>query len=775
MTDKIRIQIIGWLLLVLSLLFLGSMISYDLSEEPSLIAQNINNPFNIFGVYIGFYFMKLGFGYAALFFPISLATVAYYLITNFSIDVFKLVRYQIIFLVISSMVLGFIENFDSIIVLEKIDDYNYSGLLGGLSLGLIYDWTGLFGSILILFSSIMISIISFFRIDTYSYLKMVPQFLKKIISNINFDIKSFLPAIKKQDKHQEKDRIIKDESFLEDINTDDEEEIEKQVLDGVNDRQEDNINNKHENQIEYDIPSLSEDDVDQKDEYSEISIEKAIIEKEAEIDNQRNKSILKKEWEFPSTDILHSLDELSEVNEDDIRERSELLKNSLSNFGVEGSSGAIKTGPIITLFEILPAEGVRVNKFVQLSDDIARVMEAQSVRVLAPIPGSNHVGVEIPNQDPQTIFLKNVINSEKYLKSKAKLKLAIGKGTLGDISILDLVEMPHLLIAGTTGSGKSVSLNTIIVSLLYQLKPEEVKFVIIDPKKVEMSLYRGLENHYLLKFNGIDESIITKKDNAILALRSLEKEMDSRYDLLAEAGKRNISEYNDMMKKSKKDLMPYIVLMIDELADLMMYSPRDVEAPIARLAQLARAVGIHLIVATQRPSVDVITGVIKANFPARIAFQVATKIDSRTILDENGADKLIGKGDMLYQKPGSPAPVRMHGAFITLKEIEDLVQHISSQPKPNEVIIDTYKEETSSIIDGEEGINDDLLYKAIEIIVMSKQGSISLLQRRLSVGYSRAARLIDEMERLKIVGPFTGSKAREVLVDESYLETINEE
>ena len=775
MTDKIRIQIIGWLLLVLSLLFLGSMISYDLSEEPSLIAQNINNPFNLFGVHIGFYFMKLGFGYAALFFPISLATIAYYLITNFSIDVFKLVRYQIIFLIISSMVLGFIENFDSIIVLEKIDDYNYSGLLGGLSLGLIYDWTGLFGSILILFSSIMISIISFFRIDTYSYLKMVPQFLKKIISNINFDIKSFLPAIKKQDKHQEKDRIIKDESFLEDINTDDEEEIEKQVLDGVNDRQEDSINNKPENQIEHDIQAFSEDDIDQKDEYSEISIEKAIIEKEAEIDNQRNKSILKKEWEFPSTDILHSLDELSEVNEDDIRERSELLKNSLSNFGVEGSSGAIKTGPIITLFEILPAEGVRVNKFVQLSDDIARVMEAQSVRVLAPIPGSNHVGVEIPNQDPQTIFLKNVINSEKYLKSKAKLKLAIGKGTLGDISILDLVEMPHLLIAGTTGSGKSVSLNTIIVSLLYQLKPEEVKFVIIDPKKVEMSLYRGLENHYLLKFNGIDESIITKKDNAILALRSLEKEMDSRYDLLAEAGKRNISEYNDMMKKSKKDLMPYIVLMIDELADLMMYSPRDVEAPIARLAQLARAVGIHLIVATQRPSVDVITGVIKANFPARIAFQVATKIDSRTILDENGADKLIGKGDMLYQKPGSPAPVRMHGAFITLKEIEDLVQHISSQPKPNEVIIDTYKEETSSIIDGEEGINDDLLYKAIEIIVMSKQGSISLLQRRLSVGYSRAARLIDEMERLKIVGPFTGSKAREVLVDESYLETINEE
>ena len=451
------------------------------------------------------------------------------------------------------------------------------------------------------------------------------------------------------------------------------------------------------------------------------------------------------------------------------------MRNSISTFGVEGQTGSIKTGPIITLFEIEPAEGVRVNKFVQLSDDIARVMEADRVRVLAPIPGTSLVGVEIPNDNPQTIYLKSVINSEKYLKSNAKLKLAIGKGILGDIAILDLVEMPHLLIAGTTGSGKSVSLNAIIVSLLYQLKPDEVKFVIIDPKKVEMSLYKGLEDHYLLKFDGIDESIITKKDNAILALRSLEKEMDARYDLLAESGKRNIAEYNSMMKKAKKDLMPYIVLMIDELADLMMYSPRDVEVPIARLAQLARAVGIHLVIATQRPSVDVITGIIKANFPARIAFQVATKIDSRTILDVNGADKLIGKGDMLYQKPGSSSPVRMHGAFVTLKEIEDLVEYISKQPKPNEIIIETVRGNTSTLNGNENGIEDELLEQAIEIVVMSKQGSISLLQRRLSVGYSRAARLIDEMERLKIVGPFTGSKAREVLVDESYLETIKDD
>ena len=770
MKNKLKIQIIGWLLLIVSMLVAGSMIGYDLTEEPSLVAQKINNPFNILGVYIGFYLMKLGFGYAALLFPVILATVSYYLISNFSFNLLKLLKFQLCLLVLLSITLSFFNNLSSLSELKLIEDYGLSGLLGGLLLGLIFDWTGFLGSILILFSSYVLIIVTFFEIDLFKKLKNLPKNLEGLIPTINFDFKKLIPDFTKKEEKKEKVKIIEDDSFLESINSEESldsviEEIKEEALteSQPDDEVQDEINTESQN---------NDSDID--NELDSITIEKAVIEKEAEIDEERNKSILKVAWKFPSTDILQSSDESSEINEDDIRERSELLKNSLSNFGVEGSSGAIKTGPIITLFEILPAEGVRVNKFVQLSDDIARVMEAQSVRVLAPIPGSNHVGVEIPNVDPQTIFLKNVINSEKYLESNAKLKLAIGKGTLGDISILDLVEMPHLLIAGTTGSGKSVSLNTIIVSLLYQLKPEEVKFVIIDPKKVEMSLYRGLENHYLLKFNGIDESIITKKDNAILALRSLEKEMDSRYDLLAEAGKRNISEYNEMMKKSKKDLMPYIVLMIDELADLMMYSPRDVEAPIARLAQLARAVGIHLIVATQRPSVDVITGVIKANFPARIAFQVATKIDSRTILDENGADKLIGKGDMLYQKPGSPAPVRMHGAFITLKEIEDLVNHISSQPKPNEVIIETYREESSSMVDGD-GIDDDLLHKAIEIIVMSKQGSISLLQRRLSVGYSRAARLIDEMERLKIVGPFTGSKAREVLVDESYLETINED
>ena len=745
--DKTRIQIIGWLLGFCSLLILGSMVGYDASEEPSLVSNSINNPFNIVGVYVGYYFVKLGFGYAAYIIPLIGLTASFYLISNFSFMLSRLVSYQLAFLFYLSITLGLFQNYNSF---SSQISYEYSGLLGGLVLSLLHDWIGPIGAISLMVALWILLFVGFFNLDLYSSFQSVASFIQskiKSLSEINWRV-----WLKNEDKYlqEEVKKIIDDESFLDDIT---EEESKEEITE--------------------EVKGEAINDVESE---TELSIEKGIIEKEVDIDQKRSSSIIRKDWKFPSTDLLEFIsDESEELSTDYLKDRAEFLRNSISTFGVEGKTGSIKTGPIITLFEIEPAEGVRVNKFVQLSDDIARVMEADRVRVLAPIPGTSLVGVEIPNDNPQNIYLKSVINSEKYLKSNAKLKLAIGKGILGDIAILDLVEMPHLLIAGTTGSGKSVSLNAIIVSLLYQLKPDEVKFVIIDPKKVEMSLYKGLEDHYLLKFDGIDESIITKKDNAILALRSLEKEMDARYDLLAESGKRNIAEYNSMMKKAKKDLMPYIVLMIDELADLMMYSPRDVEVPIARLAQLARAVGIHLVIATQRPSVDVITGIIKANFPARIAFQVATKIDSRTILDVNGADKLIGKGDMLYQKPGSSSPVRMHGAFVTLKEIEDLVEYISKQPKPNEIILETVRSNTSTLNGNESGIEDELLEQAIEIVVMSKQGSISLLQRRLSVGYSRAARLIDEMERLKIVGPFTGSKAREVLVDESYLETIKDD
>ena len=323
--------------------------------------------------------------------------------------------------------------------------------------------------------------------------------------------------------------------------------------------------------------------------------------------------------------------------------------------------------------------------------------------------------------------------------------------------------MPHLLIAGTTGSGKSVCINTIILSLLYRHTPEKCKFILIDPKMLELSTYEGIP-HLLCP-------VITEAKKAASVLGWVVKEMESRYRLMTKEGVRNIDSYNTKHKLP----MPYIVVVVDEMSDLMLVAGKEIENYIQKLSQMARAAGIHIIMATQRPSVDVITGTIKANFPTRISFQVTSKIDSRTILGEQGAEQLLGKGDMLYQKPGSSSPVRLHGAFITLKEIEDVVGYISQQPKPTELILETVKDTSSVLNSNEDGLNDELLNKAIEIIVVSKQASISLLQRRLSIGYSRAARLIDEMERLQIVGPFSGSKAREILVDESYLETIKDD
>ena len=497
---------------------------------------------------------------------------------------------------------------------------------------------------------------------------------------------------------------------------------------------------------------------------------------EIDIDEIEDRQKPKRKYILPSSDLLSDPVNISDtLSRDELVERANYLTQSLATYGVVGKVVNVHPGPVITLFEVEPAEGVRVNKFVQLADDLARVMEASSVRVIAPIPGRSSVGIEIPNRNPATVYFKSIVNSIEFAESESMLTLAIGKTTSGEISTLDLSKMPHLLIAGTTGSGKSVCINTIICSILYHASPDEVKFVMIDPKKVEMTLYKNLEGYHLLKMEDIDEPIVTSVDNAILALRALEKEMDRRYNVLADAVVRNISEYNEKMEKTDESIMPYIVLIVDELADLMMLSAKDVEAPIARLAQLARAVGIHLVIATQRPSVDVITGVIKANFPSRIAFQVASKIDSRTIIDQPGADKLIGRGDMLHLGTGSSDVFRMHNAFLTLEEIQAVMNHIIDQPKPDAVALPSVRESlTNDYGDNNEGSNDELFQDAISLVVTHQQGSISLLQRRLKVGYSRAARLIDEMEQAGIVGPFTGSKAREVLVDETYLEIIKE-
>jgi len=491
-----------------------------------------------------------------------------------------------------------------------------------------------------------------------------------------------------------------------------------------------------------------------------------------------------RKYNFPEAAILNEANRTDdEVAWDELMNNAKTLEERLADFGIKGKVIEISPGPVITRFEIEPAPGVKISRFTSLADDLALVMRAKRIRVVAPIPGKAAIGIEIPNRKSSMVFLKAVIDTARFRASNSPLTLALGKTIAGDIYVDDLASMPHLLIAGSTGSGKSVCLNTIIASMLFKATPDQLQFVLIDPKRLELSVYSALKYHHLTYRHDLKEEVVTNPANAVLILRSLELEMERRYELLAKAGMRNIDDYNKWVKSSTPtqaaeaeqpvEFKPlhFIVLIIDELADLMLTAAREVEEPIARLTQMSRAVGIHLIVATQRPSVDVITGVIKANFPARIAFQVASKTDSRTILDMNGAEKLLGKGDMLFLPPSSPEPIRIHGAYISHDEIKRIIGHVRQQPiQEPKFMLPTETDEIASRLgrNGDEE-QDELFNEALKLVVRHQQGSVSLLQRRLKIGYARAGRIMDQLEAAGYVGPFDGSKAREVLLDEDEL------
>jgi len=790
MNNDRRLEIFGILLISISFFILISLLGYNSNEEP-LISPNIKieNPMGIFGVYLSHVLIKLGIGYISFLLPLIGIIWGWYVFSKKSLG--KLFRVTKFILILMFLVSFTIATFVNIFF---IDDKSYllSGLIGGNLAELSISFLSFYGTVIFIIASYLVLIRAYFDLNYYAIFKIANIKIEKLKSKrqevkreyeINNTKRKHTKNLKEKIKNKSSENKIltKKSELTEDFEKIDSEK-EKREESTINNSEEKNVNlelnqfaEKVEKNIEVEVDEKEK--VKTKDFDEDLRIEKIIETEEIDIDDVIEREIPKKKYKLPSSELLETPVSISEnLSRDELVDRANYLTESMSTFGVKGKVVNVHPGPVITLFEVEPAEGVRVNKFVALADDLARVMEASSVRVIAPIPGKSSVGIEIPNLNPATVYFKSVVNSPEFAEANSLLTLAIGKTTTGEISTLDLSKMPHLLIAGTTGSGKSVCINTIICSILYRATPDQVKFVMIDPKKVEMTLYKKLEGYHLLKMEDIDEPIVTSVDNSILALRALEKEMDRRYNILADAVVRNIGEYNNKMEKEKTVIMPYIVLVVDELADLMMLSAKDVEAPIARLAQLSRAVGIHLVIATQRPSVDVITGVIKANFPSRIAFQVASKIDSRTIIDQPGADKLIGRGDMLHLGTGSSDVFRMHNAFLSLDEINALMDHISVQSKGDELVLPTVRESQINEISGDNSSDKDELFNdAVSLVVTHQQGSISLLQRRLKVGYSRAARLIDDMEQNGVVGPFTGSKAREVLVDETYLEMIRDD
>ena len=584
--------------------------------------------------------------------------------------------------------------------------------------------------------------------------------LSFIILNFNVNFRNFFESLKKIKTVDNHENINVDEenskniSFNKNITTD--EEIKPTIS---------NFSKLEEN---------SEENTLNEDKEIEIEIEESKEEEIVDVNNlpDYDQKLDLSSFIKPKIDLLieHDSTGAIKIDENELTKNKNKIEETLLNYKIEIKSIKATIGPTVTLYEIVPEAGVRISKIKNLEDDIALSLSALGIRIIAPMPGKGTIGIEVPNESPKTVSIKSLLSSKKFQDAEMEIPLALGKTISNETFVVDLTKMPHLLVAGATGQGKSVGINSILTSIIYKKHPADVKFVLVDPKKVELTLFNKIEKHYLAKLPEVNDSIITDSKIAVKTLKSLCKEMDNRYEMLKNAKCRNIKEYNQKFKKrvlNPRDghkYIPYLVLIIDEFADLIMTTGKEVETNIARLAQMARAVGIHLVLATQRPSVNVITGLIKANIPARISFRVTSKIDSRTILDSSGAEQLIGRGDMLFSQ-GSDL-TRLQCGFVDTPEIEKMVAFVGNQVGYSTpyILPEIIDQETNIGLENDISERDPLFKEAAEIIVNAQQGSASLLQRKMKLGYNRAGRIIDQLEAAGIVGPFEGSKARSVNV-----------
>lgn len=751
---------------------------YGTADEPFLVngfsavnneSFKTANPLGRLGACLGYLLVKQGFGIAAFLIPIWLFLLFYSIIKK-NVSIF--LKYQVYTLVPLILVPLFLTLFGDVA----------GGLWGATIKNLLTPYIGkTFFALLV----IILNVVFFFWLFKVSYKELFYKF-KSLINN-----KSKKTLMDSADKSNEEilldgldtnidNTIEENQQNFEIENIKIEEPQPHYAWDIENNKE--IINNK-ENAAPINDEVLKDNKTNNDIEFTIEETKDEIIIETPNIEPKKQQEFVPEvynlDYQLPPYDILNYYEtQNNRVTKEELEANKNKIVETLAQYQIQISKINATVGPTVTLYEIVPAPGVRISRIRNLEDDIALSLAAYGIRIIAPIPGKGTIGIEVPNSNKETVSIRTVLESEKFKNFKGELPIVIGKTISNDVYVADLTKMPHLLIAGATGQGKSVGINTIIASLLYKKLPHEIKFIFIDPKKVELSPYAKLENHYLAKIPNETEPIVTDVDKVVKTLYSLTILMDARYDFLKQAGVKNIVEYNKKYLSGMLDpeegheFMPYVVLVIDEFADLIMTAGKEVELPVARIAQLARAVGIHVIIATQRPSVDVITGKIKANFPARIAFRVSSKVDSRTILDVNGAEQLIGRGDMLFAV-GSEL-TRIQCAFIDTPEIDALMEYISQQPGFPEAYIlpEPIMEGTNPQIIEIQSL-DPLIMDAAAIIISAQQGSTSLLQRKLQIGHNRAGRIMDQLEALNIVGPQIGSKPRDVLIsDISQLEQI---